>query len=289
MNSVADSSGNDFFISSRFHAFAQLTAFAAFILVFVGALVTSTGSALAVPDWPLSFGKFFPPMTGGVLFEHGHRMIAGIVALMTWSLAGWAYFSRVSKPVRLLSYLIAAAILLQAILGGLTVLLLLPPSIAVFHAALGQTVFCLLLALAETSSNQFEAETGVHQARLWKFGLAAICALYVQLIFGAILRHSGKFGFLHYSWSIVAALSLICEAVVGLRSGVSRLKPISIFLGVFVFLQVFLGLLSYMRRLSLDVQPGFGPGALLTASHVALGALLLGSSVIWTLRAYRCR
>jgi cytochrome c oxidase assembly protein subunit 15 len=270
-----------------FHSFAKLTAFTAFILVFVGALVTSTGSALAVPDWPLSFGEFFPPMTGGVLFEHGHRVIAGLVALMTLSLALWAYFSSISKPLKLLSYLIAAAILLQAVLGALTVLLLLPPSIAVFHAALGQTVFCLLLALAETSSTQFKPTPVIHKLGLWKYGLAALLALYLQLIFGAILRHSGEFGFLHYSWSIAAALSVIVLAFVGIRSRIDSLKPISIFLGVFVFLQVFLGLLSYMRRLSLDIAPGFGPGALLTASHVALGALLLGASMIWTLRAYQ--
>ena len=103
---------------ASFHIFAVITAVCAFVLVFAGAMVTPTGSALAVPDWPLSFGKFFPPMTGGVLFEHGHRMIAGAVAIMTWALALWAYFSRLSKPVRLLSYLIAFAILLQAILGG---------------------------------------------------------------------------------------------------------------------------------------------------------------------------
>ncbi len=274
---------------TAFHAFAKLTAGAAFLLVFVGALVTSTGSALAVPDWPLSFGKFFPPMTGGVLFEHGHRVIAGIVALMTWPLALWAYFSRIAKPLRLLSYLIAAAILLQAILGALTVLLLLPPPIAVFHAALGQTVFCLLLILAEASSVEFYAPVAVHKLGLWKYGLAAVLALYLQLIFGAILRHSGEYGFLHYSWSIAAALSLLILAFVGLRSHIDRIKPISIFLGVFVFLQVFMGFVSYMRRLSLDVQPGFGPGALLTASHVALGAALLGSAVLWTLRAYQSK
>ena len=58
------------------HRLAVLTAAATFLLLFVGGLVTSTGSGLAVPDWPLSFGRFFPPMIGGVLFEHGHRMMA---------------------------------------------------------------------------------------------------------------------------------------------------------------------------------------------------------------------
>src|ERR1041385_3830082 len=69
------------------HRFALVTAGCTFLLLLAGALVTSTGSSLAVPDWPLSFGKFFPQMTGGVLFEHGHRMVAGTVAALTAGLA----------------------------------------------------------------------------------------------------------------------------------------------------------------------------------------------------------
>ncbi len=272
-------------VPPSFHLFAVLTAVCAFILVFVGAMVTSTGSALAVPDWPLSFGKFFPPMTGGVLFEHGHRMIAGSVALMTWALALWAYFSRLSKPVKLLSYLIASSILLQAILGGLTVLLLLPPSIAVFHALLGQTVFCLLLILADASSPSLKSKIEPSKPGLWKYGAVAVTALYLQLLFGAVLRHSGKYGYLHYTWSIGAAISLIVLSIVGLKSKIKNLKALSLFAGVFVFFQVALGLLAYMRRVSLDMQPGYSQGALLTSIHVALGALLLGSSVLWTFRA----
>lgn len=274
---------------ASFHLFAVITAVCAFVLVFVGAMVTSTGSALAVPDWPLSFGKFFPPMTGGVLFEHGHRMIAGTVAIMTWVLALWAYFSRLSKPVRLLSYLIAFAILLQAILGGLTVLLLLPPAIAVFHALLGQTVFCLLLILADASSQPFQSKIEASQSGLWKYGAAAVTALYLQLLFGAVLRHSGKYGFLHYGWSIGAAISLIIMGVVGMKSKAKNLRRISLFAGVFVFFQVALGLLAYMRRVSLDMQPGYSAGALLTSIHVALGAALLGSCVVWTFRAYQLK
>jgi heme A synthase len=75
--------------SPGLHRFAVLTSAATFVLIFVGGLVTSTGSALAVPDWPLSFGKFFPKMEGGVLYEHGHRMIAATVTLLTLALMVW--------------------------------------------------------------------------------------------------------------------------------------------------------------------------------------------------------
>src|SRR5436853_2420373 len=73
--------------SRGIHRLAAATAAATFALLFVGGLVTSTGSGLAVPDWPLSFGRFFPPMVGGVLFEHGHRLAATLVGCLTVVLA----------------------------------------------------------------------------------------------------------------------------------------------------------------------------------------------------------
>ena len=75
--------------NSGLHRFAVLVAVCTLILIFVGGLVTSTGSGLSVPDWPLSFGKFFPTMTGGVAYEHGHRMAATTVGFLTLILAAW--------------------------------------------------------------------------------------------------------------------------------------------------------------------------------------------------------
>src|SRR5207247_7565445 len=71
---------------SGLHRLAVATAGATLVLLFLGGLVTSTGSGLAVPDWPLSFGQVFPPMVGGVLFEHGHRLVAACVGLLTVTL-----------------------------------------------------------------------------------------------------------------------------------------------------------------------------------------------------------
>src|SRR5256886_13537780 len=71
------------------HRLAVATAGATLVLLFLGGLVTSTGSGLAVPDWPLSFGQVFPPMVGGVLFEHGHRLVAALVGCLTLVLALW--------------------------------------------------------------------------------------------------------------------------------------------------------------------------------------------------------
>ena len=126
-------------------ALARLTAVCTFFLLIAGGLVTSTASGLAVPDWPLSYGQFFPPMVGGIFFEHGHRMVAGVVGLLTVALAAWIQLREPRRWVRRLGALAAFGILLQAGLGGLTVIYSLPALLSILHACLGQIVFCLIL------------------------------------------------------------------------------------------------------------------------------------------------
>src|SRR5262245_37384284 len=113
------------------HRFAVVTAGATLVLIFVGALVTSTGSALAVPDWPLSFGQVFPPMVGGVLFEHGHRLVAATVGCLTLVLALWTVLREPRAGVRALGLLMLVAVILQGVLGGATVLYRLPLAVSV--------------------------------------------------------------------------------------------------------------------------------------------------------------
>ena len=118
------------------HRFAVLTAGATLVLIFVGALVTSTGSGLAVPDWPLSFGQVFPPMVGGVLFEHEHRLVAALVGLLTVALMVLLTQWESRIWVRWLARGAVLAVLLQGTLGGMTVLLRLPLVVSVTHACL---------------------------------------------------------------------------------------------------------------------------------------------------------
>jgi len=80
--------------------------------------VTSTDSGLAVPDWPLSYGTFFPPMVGGIFYEHGHRMAASFVGLLTLILAIWLGIKEKRVWVRYLGYCALGAVVLQGILGG---------------------------------------------------------------------------------------------------------------------------------------------------------------------------
>src|SRR5438270_5772198 len=103
--------------SSALHRYAMLTASLTFILIFVGGLVTSTGSALAVPDWPLAFGKLIPPLEGGIRFEWGHRVMAGAVGILTLCLAIFATYVEPRRWVRITAFGALALVILQAVLG----------------------------------------------------------------------------------------------------------------------------------------------------------------------------
>src|SRR3954469_9879160 len=84
--------------------FTKFVAASTLFLIFAGAMVTSTGSGLAVPDWPLSYGKVFPPMIGGIFYEHGHRMIAATVGFLTVVQAIWLQLREKKRFVRALGW-----------------------------------------------------------------------------------------------------------------------------------------------------------------------------------------
>src|SRR5204863_10129350 len=174
------------------HGFAVLTAGATFVLLFVGGLVTSTGSGLAVPDWPLSFGMVLPPMRGGVLFEHGHRLAAALVGCLTVVLALWTVVGEPRPGVRALGLTALLAVILQGVLGGVTVLYKLPLAVSVTHACLAQAFFCLTVALATVTGREW-GRSRPQTAAPGMSGLAAAATavVFVQLVLGALMRHMG--------------------------------------------------------------------------------------------------
>src|SRR3989338_3040959 len=149
------------------HRHAQAPAAATFGLLVAGGLVTSTDSGLAVPDWPLSYGTWFPPMVGGIRYEHGHRMIAAAVGTMIVVLAMWLARREPRRWVRFLGYAAVGTVILQGLFGGLTVLLMLPPQISVAHACLGQTVFCLLVCVAQATGPSWAQHPEQTEDRRW--------------------------------------------------------------------------------------------------------------------------
>src|SRR5882757_1130474 len=118
-----------------------LLAFCTLLLVVAGALVTSRDAGLSVPDWPLSYGKLMPPMEGGILYEHGHRMIATTVGLLTIVSMLWILQTEKRRWLRILGVVALFAVIVQGVLGGLTVIYLLPWWISSAHASLAQLFF----------------------------------------------------------------------------------------------------------------------------------------------------
>src|SRR3989338_726134 len=141
--------------------YTKLLAGVTFLLIIAGGLVTSTDSGLAVPDWPLSYGQFMPPMVGGIRYEHSHRLIAASVGLMTILLVGWLMAVERRRWVRWLGIAALGTVVLQGILGGLTVLYLLPDPVSIFHACLAQTFFALIVALAFFTSREWFSPVSV--------------------------------------------------------------------------------------------------------------------------------
>src|SRR5262249_49702142 len=163
---------------------------------------------LAVPDWPLSFGMVFPPMVGGIFFEHGHRMVAGTVTILMLILALWLYRREPRAWVRKLGYTAMGTIIAQAVLGGVTVMLLLPPAVSAAHACLAQTFFCLTVTIALVTSPHWagpgtaatrplaspDGTVRGDDATLFdrtssRLALFAFAAVYAQLVLGAVMRH----------------------------------------------------------------------------------------------------
>lgn len=191
MSSFSPRGGKKIFLRQ----FSKLTCLATLGLIFVGGLVKSTESGLAVPDWPLSYGTLFPPMVGGVLYEHGHRMAAALVGLMMLILAiGLATFET-RRWVKNLGFAAFTAVMIQGLLGGLTVLLFLPAFISIAHGLLAQTFFVLTVILAYSQSKEREkrnAEKIVDALPPLKGMLIFIGFIYLQLFLGAVMRHTGS-------------------------------------------------------------------------------------------------
>ena len=169
-----------------------------FILLIWGGVVHNTQSSLACPDWPLCHGLFFPPMKGGILIEHGHRLLGALVGLCCLFLWGWAWKDRKKTPVGLqLSSWTLFLVMLQGGLGGVTVVYKLPTIVSTLHLALAMVFFCFLIFHHHRISPfvlscERKSELRRHWSPKIKEGIwIVVFLLYLQILLGAFVRHSG--------------------------------------------------------------------------------------------------
>lgn len=281
-----------------FHRFAVFTACATFVLIIAGALVTSNDAGLSVPDWPTSYGHVFrlPPWIGGIRYEHSHRLIAGFTILLTVSIALWTWLADRRGWMKALAFGALATIIVQAVLGGMTVLHFLPPAISTAHATVAQTFFCIAVLIAVFSGRKWVEETpattiDAHHPTLLTLGLLSIAILYVQLVLGALFRHQGLPWWPHVLNAVTVALILTWTGVRAITqfSRVDAIRRPAALLLFILVLQLLLGFAAFLTRLVWSVgapQPEF-PMVVATVTHVAVGALLLATTAVLTLQVWR--
>ena len=276
------------------HRFALLLSCCVVVLLMAGALVTSHDAGLAVPDWPLSYGSLMPPMVGGIFWEHGHRIIATLVGILTIVLAILLAKAEPRRWVRNLGWTALVLVIAQGVLGGLTVKYLLPPPISTAHATLAQLFFITIISITLFTSKWWQCDlplledTGTPRLR----GLAALTTFMIllQLIMGAGFRH-GALGILPHLIGAVLVLFLVILTgrSVRIRFGnVRDLRRWGILLQAFLGIQILLGLAAYWAvvKAAQDAQPTT-MYVVLTVAHVLGGALTLAASVVLTLSCFR--
>jgi cytochrome c oxidase assembly protein subunit 15 len=274
------------------------TAGVTLLLIVAGALVTSNDAGLSVPDWPTTFGSIYkmPRMVGGVKFEHGHRMVAEFVGLLTIILAIWTWRAARRRWLRMLAVAALGTVIAQGILGGLTVLFFLPAPISSAHAALAQTFFCVAVCIAMFTGRQWieevpRVEVDTRRPSLFTLTLLSIFVLYVQLILGAMFRHKGMSWWPHVVHAGVVAVVLTWTSIRALAvySKIEAIRKPAIILLSLLMTQLCLGFAAFLTRVAWakdSLQPEL-PMVISTVAHVAVGALLLATTVILAIQTWR--
>jgi cytochrome c oxidase assembly protein subunit 15 len=282
--------------------FAILVACATFFLIIAGALVTSHDAGLATPDWPLSNGQVFPKMVGNLFWEHGHRMVATTVGMLTIVLMIYILRKEKRDWVRKLGIFALLAVIAQGLLGGLTVKLMLPLAVSSAHATLAQLFFCTTVSLAVFTSRSWIEARPLQEEKgslpLRYLCTAALVTIFLQLIIGATLRHSATWDqklptelvLTHIGGALAVTIALGSASITTLRRYKDEkflTRPAVIALSLLV-VQLFLGVAAFMTRLASpnDPQP-LNPMVAITVAHVACGALVFVSTIVLTLRTYR--
>jgi heme a synthase len=288
-------------MSKGLNRFAIFVACATFFLIIAGALVTSNDAGLATSDWPLSNGQVFPKMVGNLFWEHGHRMVATTVGILTIVLMVYILRTEKRRWVRRLGKFALLGVIAQGLLGGLTVKLMLPLAVSSAHATLAQLFFCTTVSLAVfTSRSWMEAKPLPEEqgTPLRYLCTVALVTIFVQLIIGATLRHSARWDehlpielvLLHIGGALAVTIMLGRAAWTVLQRHKDQpfLTRPALMAVSLLLVQLCLGIAAYLtRRTSPDDPQPLNPMIGITVAHVACGALVFVSTIVLTLRTYR--
>jgi cytochrome c oxidase assembly protein subunit 15 len=264
----------------------------------VGGLVTNTGSALAVPDWPTTFGynMFLYPwskMVGGIFYEHTHRLLGSAVGLLTVLLAVWLWLREARRWVRVLGVVAVVAVIVQGILGGMRVVLQ-EHDLALVHGCVAQAFLALMVTLAVVTSAGWHSASRRQPLRAaTSFAILArvsVPLVFGQLVLGAMLTHTGG----ELAWHVAFAGLVTCTVVLLARRAFlegaehPELRRPALLLLMLLVIQLGLGLGAYAWRFAtLSVSVPAEVGLAVLALHRLTGAALWATVVGLALRVLR--
>jgi heme A synthase len=297
------------------HAWAVLTACATFVLLLLGAIVTTFRVGMADPIWPtypwhLLLVSWEEPRPG-FLVEHSHRLAGYIVGCCVIVLAvglwrndrrlahasGW--YANDTNPkrkrgpgIRWLGVAALVGVIIQGLLGGFRVVLdrYLGNNLALIHGCFAQLVFGLLVILAALTSVSNSVPTSnlsLREKRLRRVSLVACGLVYLQIVFGALFRHTystwGQRGHLLTAFAVVAATAWIVKETIDLPNRDKRLVRAVSCLAALVVFQLLLGVEAWMVRMTaVDVAWQ----AVIRTAHVLVGSLIFAAVLVTALRSY---
>ena len=275
------------------HRFAQLTAAATFILLVIGGTVNPTGSSLACPEPTLvCHGQLFPPMVGGVFYEHGHRLAAMTVGLLQIALTYFLFTRR--KDLKRLAFVLLGLVIAQGALGAITVKLKLPWFVSTGHLLLGMSYFATLIYTAfRTRPAPTVVELQHHEKLRDELGATrtwigvAVGAVFVQLLLGALVRHLGAamvclgmptctrtgdwwpasgvqhLHMIHRGFGVVVAIVTTTAAVMVLRRAKAwaSVRTLALIAPVLVAGQIALGIFTVLSMRAVPLAVGHFAGA----------------------------
>jgi len=230
-------------------------------------------------------------MIGNIFYEHSHRLVASMVGVLTIALALIFWLREPRAWLRWLGFGALGLVIVQGVIGGLRVVLL-ENTLAIVHGATAQAFFALTVCLAVFTSRGWSVPVvaGVSDGgRLGRLCLATTGLIYAQIVFGAVVRHTGERIDAHVGVAALVALHviLILIRISRYHAQVQRLKRPALILFALLLVQVVLGGLSYFAKFTTALRFSMDAIVLLTTSHLAVGGLMLAAGIVLTLRAYR--
>lgn len=223
-------------------------------------------------------------------------MVAGSLVVLTLAIAAWTLLIEKRSWLRKLAIAAVGTVIAQAVLGGMTVLMLQPPAVSTAHALVAQTFFCIAVSIALFTGRRWveevpQVEFDTRRPSLFTLTVLSIVVLYVQLILGGMFRHHGMSWWPHVAHAAVVAFVLTWTAVRALSvySNIEAIRRPAILMLSLLIAQLCLGFSAFLTRVAWGrdaVQPEL-PMVISTVAHVGVGALLLATTVVLAIQVWR--